>query len=642
MDYRKEIDGLRAVAVLSVMFFHTGFSFFSGGFIGVDIFFVISGYLITTIILKEMEAGNFSLIQFYERRARRILPALFLVLFISLPFAWLWLIPQDLKPFSQSLVAVSTFSSNIFFWISSDYFDTAAELKPLLHTWSLAVEEQFYFAFPILMMFTWCLGKRWVVGLLSGIFLFSLLLADFWSTNNPTSAFYLLPARCWELLAGSFIAFYSTSSLRRDVRLCISEIGAFVGLSLIIFSIIIFDNETPFPGLYTLVPVVGTVLVILFAEPATVVGKLLGHRSLVKIGLISYSAYLWHQPVFAFAKQRIVNGPDIYVLNALIVLSLVLAYFSWKYVETPFRDKNLISQKKIIVFSSVFSLFFVVTGLIGNYSGGLPDRMKEKDNLTGIELPKINNGWCFYSIDTISYLNTGDEGTACWIGDKSSDIRGVLFGDSFAAQYEPLWHLAAVDAKVSVNSITTNWCYPSVNDEYTGPLASRAFSQCLYNRTYLAENASSYDFAILSGDWGDVLKQGKLEGTLRLIQSLAPTLKLIVLMASPKQFDFDIMASFKKSIFLDTNFDVSRAPHVKDYLTLNAHKLLKEASDKYSNVLFVDRYSMFVVDGRLSDVTAENIPFSLDGAHISIYGSKQAAETFLKSSQFSEIKERLR
>lgn len=208
MKYRREIDGLRALAVVPVILFHAGFQFFSGGFIGVDIFFVISGYLITTIIIAELDTKSFSIIKFYERRARRILPALFLVLFTCIPFAWLWLFPPDMKKFSQSLIAVSTFSSNIFFGFTGGYFDPAAELNPLLHTWSLAVEEQFYVFFPVFLLLTWGLGKRNILILLSLVFVVSLVLAQIYVFKQPVAAFYLLPSRGWELLVGAFVAFY--------------------------------------------------------------------------------------------------------------------------------------------------------------------------------------------------------------------------------------------------------------------------------------------------------------------------------------------------------------------------------------------------------------------------------------------------
>ena len=197
MKYRKEIDGLRAIAVLPVILFHAGFTTFSGGFVGVDIFFVISGYLITTIIVDEMDKGSFSLLNFYERRARRILPALFFVMLCTLPFAWFWMLPQDLKSFSQSLVAVSAFGSNVLFYLTSGYFDTASELKPLLHTWSLAVEEQFYVLFPLFLMLAWKLGKKWIITLLALVAIVSVLASQWGSTNSSFLYIFLTSNTCF-------------------------------------------------------------------------------------------------------------------------------------------------------------------------------------------------------------------------------------------------------------------------------------------------------------------------------------------------------------------------------------------------------------------------------------------------------------
>lgn len=366
MKYRPEIDGLRALAVLPVILFHAGFEWFSGGFVGVDVFFVISGYLITTIIISEMAEGKFSLVNFYERRARRILPALFFIMLVCLPFAWLWLIPDDFRDFGQSLFAVSTFSSNILFWWESGYFDTSAELKPLLHTWSLAVEEQFYILFPVFLMLSWRLGIKTILILLSVVFMISLGTAV-WGTqfaNHPriiSGAFYLLPTRGWELLIGVFAAIY----LKHKTHLKshnLNQLLSLVGFGMIVFSIISFDKTIPFPSFYTLLPTIGTALLILCAVPKTFVHKILSLKFIVGIGLISYSAYLWHQPLLAFARHRLLGEVSELILLFLCSVSLIMAWFSWRFVEKPFRSRTKIKRKKIFIGSAFCSLFFMLVG----------------------------------------------------------------------------------------------------------------------------------------------------------------------------------------------------------------------------------------------------------------------------------------
>jgi peptidoglycan/LPS O-acetylase OafA/YrhL len=374
LRYRAEIDGLRALAVIPVILFHAGFEWFSGGFVGVDVFFVISGYLITTIIISEMAEGKFSMVNFYERRARRILPALFFVMAACLPFAWLWLTPSDLKDFGQSLIAVSFFSSNMLFWLESGYFDTAAELKPLLHTWSLAVEEQYYILFPIFLMLTWRLGVKWISIILSFVFLLSLGLAVLGTqyATNPqiiSGTFFLLPTRGWELLVGVFAAFYLKYKTHPKSR-TFNQILSLLGFSMIAYSIIVFDETTPFPSLYALIPTIGTGLLILCAVPKTIVHNLLSLKAIVGIGLISYSAYLWHQPLLAFARHRTVGDISEVLLLILCTTSLVMAWLSWRFVEKPFRNKHVFSRKFIFVFSIAGMIIISAIGIYADVKNG--------------------------------------------------------------------------------------------------------------------------------------------------------------------------------------------------------------------------------------------------------------------------------
>jgi peptidoglycan/LPS O-acetylase OafA/YrhL len=366
ISYRPEIDGLRSIAVLPVILFHAGFEVFSGGFVGVDVFFVISGYLITAIILKEQEEGRFSLLGFYDRRARRILPALFFVVLCSIPFAWGLMTPPELENFGKSLVAIAVFASNILFWRESGYFSTAAEEKPMLHTWSLAVEEQYYMLFPLFVMAFWGMGRKKLALVTAGLAVASLILAEAGWRYFPRANFYLAPTRVWELLAGSLAAFALFGRAPKP-----NEALAGLGLLLIIGSILVFDHHTPFPSLWALAPVGGSVLIVLYATPETLVGRLLSTRVLVGIGLISYSAYLWHQPLFAFARLGQVATP--LVMLGLAILSLALAAFSWRFIEQPFRKRGtgfLSSTPRVLGTALVAMVVCLGIGLAGYVTNG--------------------------------------------------------------------------------------------------------------------------------------------------------------------------------------------------------------------------------------------------------------------------------
>ena len=420
MDYRREIDGLRAVAVLPVMMFHAGFEAFSGGFVGVDVFFVISGFLITSIIVAEKEAGAFSLVGFYERRARRILPALFVVMAACLPFAWFWLLPHDLKDFSQSVFAVSIFASNVLFWRESGYFDAAAELKPLLHTWSLAIEEQFYLLFPLFLMAAWRGGRGFVIWILLAATIASFALAQWGTYYTSAATFFLLPTRGWEMAVGALVALSDVRAKFVAVRSATRQAASLAGLMLLLYAIFTYDRATPFPGAYTLVPVIGTALLIVFATPATVVGKLLASRPLVVLGLVSYSAYLWHQPVLAFARHRVMGEPSDAALMLLLGLSLALAFLTWSLVERPFRNRKRFTRGQVFLGAAVGSLFFILLGLVGHAKDGFPGRISySQDQLKIIESQ---------SMDSLARGMAVEPGTCHFTQNAGIDVEVFLQG----------------------------------------------------------------------------------------------------------------------------------------------------------------------------------------------------------------------
>ena len=374
MKYRSEIDGLRAVAVVPVILFHAGFERFSGGFVGVDVFFVLSGYLITTILLAEIAEGRFSLIRFYERRARRILPALYFVMLVTLPFAFRLMLPDEFASFAQALISVLFFVSNVYFWQTTDYFSRAAEESPLLHTWSLGVEEQYYMLFPLGLLLLWRLGPRGALaGLIAGS-LASLALAEYGVHRWPVPTFFLLPTRAWELGLGSLAAFHLTRRGLARIPARFGDAAAALGLAMILASVALFDAETPFPSLYALLPTVGTVLVVLYADPGALAGRLLSWRPVVFVGLISYSAYLWHQPLFAFARITEFRRPGDGLMLGLSLLALLLAALTWRYVERPFRDRTAISARGILGYGLASSAGLLLLAGVAPWLAASPTR----------------------------------------------------------------------------------------------------------------------------------------------------------------------------------------------------------------------------------------------------------------------------
>lgn len=370
MKYRAEIDGLRALAVISVVFYHAGFELFAGGYVGVDVFFVISGYLITSILLGDLEKKQFTLVEFYASRLRRIVPALCVVTIICIPIAWCWMFPNEKREFFQSIFGVGTFTSNFVFWQQNDYFAGTAEAKPLLHTWSLAVEEQFYALFPIFLLATWRIGKQKIFWLIVVLTLSSLALSEWGWRHAPTANFYLLPTRAWELLAGAIAAFRIHSYGTRPGNL----LAAF-GILAIVLSIFLYNNTTPIPGLYALLPVAGTLLLIMYATHETLVARLLSIKIFVIIGLMSYSIYLWHQPLFAFARLRTISDLETELTSALIAATFALSYLTWKYIETPVRINPAFKSKYFsFSLSAVVFLAFFIVGVSGNLGIDRGDR----------------------------------------------------------------------------------------------------------------------------------------------------------------------------------------------------------------------------------------------------------------------------
>ena len=431
LKYRPEIDGLRAVAVGAVILYHAqitifGFQIFPGGFIGVDIFFVISGYLITSIILKELiTTGSFSFKNFYERRIRRILPALLLVMLASLYFAWIYLLPRDLINFSKSILYSLGFISNLYFYYSGQqYGDEDGLLKPFLHTWSLSVEEQYYILFPIILLITFKYFKKYLINILIIGFIISLGLADYGSRNYANGAFYLLPTRMWELLAGSIIAYFEITLGHRSKHQTLRIILPGAGILLIGYSFL-FLNDKIFHPFNTLYPIIGVSLVIWHSNTNEIFTRMLSSKLFVGIGLISYSLYLWHYPVFAFA--RINNFTQEAVFKKLIIVFIIffLSTITYYIVERPARNK--IYRFKIISIFLIISFFIL---FIFNFNVILKKGYENRSKET-----QIDTAYEFQGDFTFNYLKN-NSGKVCFNNNEickfNSDKKKkiLLIGDS--------------------------------------------------------------------------------------------------------------------------------------------------------------------------------------------------------------------
>jgi peptidoglycan/LPS O-acetylase OafA/YrhL len=373
LRYRADIDGLRAIAVVPVVLYHYGVAGFGGGFVGVDVFFVISGFLITSLIEAEIGEGRFSIVSFYERRVRRILPALIALIAICFVAALFILFPTDLERFVTSVIGASLFGSNFVFWREAGYFDSGADLKPLLHTWSLGVEEQYYLLFPALLWALRTASRGLLIAILALLSLASFVDSVWGVSAAPVATFFLLPARFWELGLGALLALGAVPALKSRPG---STTVAVLGLGLIAASVALLTTDTPFPGLAAVAPCLGTALVIYAGIGiASPVAAVLSLRPIVFVGLLSYSLYLWHWPLYVFGKYGQFDGIGWTSKAFLIAASFLLAFLSWRFVETPIRRRAVLAERRRLFLAAAGAMaIFIAASTAVLLAGGLPQR----------------------------------------------------------------------------------------------------------------------------------------------------------------------------------------------------------------------------------------------------------------------------
>lgn len=471
LDYRPDLDGLRAVAVVPVILFHLGAPYMPGGFVGVDVFFVLSGFFITRQIALELAENRFSVLNFYDRRIRRLFPALFVMLFASAIVAWLVLLPDDLRDFGKSLASTALSISNIYFLQKSDYFAPAAETMPLLHTWSLGVEEQFYLLFPVFLMLLWRHLRANLFRVVCFIAAVSFAGSVWGAEARPQATFYLLPTRAWELLLGSILAL-SSAQAPKSWRL--RNTAAIAGLAGIGIAIVTYNKEMPFPGLAAALPCLGCALLIWAGQSTvqavpdsghdiTLVSRILALPPFVFIGLISYSLYLWHWPIIVFAHQ---TSPRPLTFDQAVVVALTtvcIAYASWRLIEQPLRRGDVFwpTRGHRLRYGGLAIAGIGALGAIFCIGKGFPER-NAPEVLAAMQDAKDispHRARCHIDAKKQGNLKLAD---TCVFGSKPRR-RVVLLGDSHGAELSYALAEVADVYGLQVRQITASGCPPAFN-----------------------------------------------------------------------------------------------------------------------------------------------------------------------------------
>jgi len=506
--YRSEIDGLRGVAVLSVLLYHAGLGI-PGGYVGVDIFFVISGFLITGIILRDLDTGHFSIRGFYQRRIRRILPAMTVTLIATLIVGWFLLVPNDYMELGQSTFAQAFMASNIFFYLDSDYFAPLAQSRPLLHTWSLAVEEQFYLFFPVALIAVHRWKPHAIVPSMAILAFMSFVICLWGSYAYPTFNFYLLPTRAWELLIGSMLA-----TITRTIKSAmIRETLSLVGFVCIVAAIFLLDHNTRFPGFATMLPVAGAALVILSnLNDRTIIGRVLSARPLVFVGLISYSLYLVHWPFLVFTRTWFFGRVPLVWMIGVVFGSLLLAALSWKFIETPFRKGRVLEQpNRAFWFAGASVCLLAAIGLQLHRSRGISSRLPDEALRVAEGQERIDFG--DYNVS----LEQAQAGSFKYLGGSKgpSSTNVLLWGDSHAIALVPVLSALAVEHQVGVTVATAFGTAPLLGFASSGRVSLGADS-LRFNQAVLEHVRSSKTrHVVLAAKWGGYMHHGASAALLR-------------------------------------------------------------------------------------------------------------------------------
>ncbi|HVY84692.1 MAG TPA: acyltransferase family protein [Caulobacterales bacterium] len=605
VKHRADIDGLRAIAVLPILLYHAGVSAFSGGFVGVDVFFVISGFLISGIIRDDIAAGRFSIVRFYDRRIRRILPALVFTLALTWAVAYWLLLPPHFEDFSKSVFATGAFISNLYFWKYSGYFENSAHLRPLLHTWSLAVEEQFYIFMPIAMYAVHRFLKQKWLWVFAPAALASLALSIWMMQVGPTANFFLLPTRAWELLLGALLALSPPPLLR--MRWANEALGV-LGLGLIAFAVFTYTPATPFPGYTALAPCLGAALLIYVGgAQQTLASRLLSTKPMVGVGLISYSLYLVHWPIAVFTRYETLDEPHLPQVLFILALSFALAVFSWRFVEQPFRGARLPMPSGRVLGAGVASLAAVaLLGGAGAVNHGFPSRYPSFAQHDNDPAREWRRGDCFFE-QSVSFRSWSPE--TCQIT-TSGEEKMLLWGDSYAAHYAPGVMARQADIPYRVYLYTFAGC-PPVLSYYS---YARPHCQEFNQHALQIIRDLHIRHVVLSARWTDLQLRGldEIRSTLDTLKGMGVTVTVI---GQSPMFGADVsIIAFRK-------------PDASSWPTSLAPDLNQRLRNYAQGAAFIDPIASLCAEGRCTYRRGDHFLYADEG-HFSHEGSVEAVDAY--------------
>ncbi len=626
--YRADIDGLRALAVAMVLLFHFDIGL-SGGYVGVDVFFVISGYLITQIIDRDVAAGKFSYLKFWERRIRRLLPALAVMSVAVLLAGYLILVPNDFQELGQGLLAMAVGLANVHYWHEAGYFDGPSELKPLLHTWSLAVEEQFYLVMPLFLIGVHRLFRNRSLAIMVLLACASLLWSVIGTPIYPVASFFLLPARAWELLLGGIAA---ECVNRITIERRTATTWSVIGIAAILWSGFAYSETTVFPGIAATVPCFGAaILIVVGANHSTFVSKILAFPSVVFVGKISYSLYLWHWPIIVFAKYLHPTAYSTPELVLLMGLAVVMGALSWRFVETPFRiRKQATSPSWVYCTAATVLSSIAIIGLGLHLSDGIRGRFSSTSLAYADAMQdRYPTKSDFYNVPERTIEQKGLSRIDDCPGDQPP--RLAIIGDSHGNAMLPVMQDLAKEMAVPTVFISRSATIPLIFDA-SGP--RKEYSHYYESVRKQLQRLVSLTDVVVIARWGGypdgMLTQQAWERTLRGFESLG--LRVWIVLPIP-----DARVDVPRALAVANSWGMSTTniPLSQQEVLLShgsAEKILKSVAG--TNLQFVDPVPYFFTESSIAKIVADGRSLYYDDNHLSTYGARWLRPCFEPMFQF--------